>query len=149
VDEGMMVVLLVLVSEQMMLVGQHSAVAIAPTQTHDTVKWVIVISGLVISNTIPVPVNPMTQTLWFLPYPCYSLPLSLTANVSRGVLVSFSTTTGTTPPPLAANVGGFSFCSQQLQAASSPSLSTNTSGGGALVPFSVTTGSTLPPSLQM
>jgi hypothetical protein len=62
-----------LVSEQMTLIGQHLAVAIVPVQTHDTMKWVTVISRSAISNTVPIPADPMTQTPRFSPYPCYSL----------------------------------------------------------------------------
>jgi hypothetical protein len=49
-----------LVSEQMTLIGQHLVFAVVPVQTCDTVKRVTVISGLAISNTVPVPADPMT-----------------------------------------------------------------------------------------
>jgi hypothetical protein len=62
-----------LVSERMTLIGQHSAVAVVPVQTHDTMKWVMVISGSAISDTVPVPADPVTQTPRFSPYPCYFL----------------------------------------------------------------------------
>jgi hypothetical protein len=64
-----------LVSEWMMLIGQHSAVAVVPVQTCDTMKRVMVISGSAISNTVPVPADPMTQTPRFPLYPCYSLTM--------------------------------------------------------------------------
>ena len=75
-EEEMVVASLVLVSEWMTLVGQHSAVAKVPMPTCDTVKQVMVISRSVISNTIPIPADPMTQTPWFSLYLCYSLETS-------------------------------------------------------------------------
>jgi hypothetical protein len=73
-DGGMVMATLVLVSERMTLVGyQHLAVAKVPAPTCDTMIQVMVISGSVISNTVPVPADPVTQTLWFSPYPSYSL----------------------------------------------------------------------------
>ena len=67
----MVVASLVLVSEWMMLVG--NIVAVVPVPTCDTIKQVTVINGLAISNTIPIPADPMTQTLQFSLYLCYSL----------------------------------------------------------------------------
>jgi hypothetical protein len=83
-----------LVSERMMLIGQHSAVAIVPVQTRDTMKWVTVISRSAISNTIPVPADPVTQTLRFSPYPCYSLCRCL-KDISPHVHGSVTLTRGT------------------------------------------------------